>query len=80
MANFHLRDLPEPLYAKLEKRAHKAGRSINRELIHILEAELARPTPEDLVAELHRLQRESRLPPDAPAPEDLIRWDRDHGH
>ena len=77
MANFHLRDIPDPLYARLQKRARKAGRSVNRELIHIVEKELSQPTPEELVAELHRLQRESRLPPDAPRPEELIREDRD---
>ena len=81
MANFHLRDIPEPLYDKLQERARKAGRSVNRELIHIVEKELARPTPEELDAQLRRLRRKLRLPPDAPRHEDLIREDRhsDHG-
>jgi plasmid stability protein len=36
MANFHLRDVPEPLYEKLQARAKSAGRSLNRELLHIV--------------------------------------------
>ena len=80
MANFHLRDIPEPAYAKLQARAEKAGRSVNRELLQIVEKELARPTPEELDARLQRLRRRLRLPADAPRPEDLIREDRDSDH
>lgn len=80
MANFHLRNIPEPLYDKLQKRAQKAGRSVNKELLHIVEKELARPTPEELVARLHELRKTIRLPSDAPRPEDLIREDRDTDH
>ena len=80
MANFHLRDLPDPLYDKLQQRARKAGRSVNRELLSMVEKELSRPTPEELDRQLRKLRRELRLPPDAPRPEDLIREDRDHGH
>ena len=80
MANFHLRDIPEPVYAKLQARAEKAGRSVNRELLQIVEKELARPTPEELDARLHELRKRLRLPPDAPRPEDLIREDRDSDH
>ena len=80
MANFHLRDIPEPLYDRLQERARKAGRSVNRELLQIVEKELARPTPEELDAQLRRLRPRLRLPPGAPRPEDLIREDRDSGH
>ena len=80
MANFHLRDIPESLYEKLQQRARKAGRSVNKELLQIVERELDRPTPEELDAKLHALRRRVRLPPDAPRPEDLIREDRDSDH
>ena len=77
MANFHLRDIPDPLYKRLQKRARKAGRSVNKELLHIVEKDLARPTPEELDRKLHELRRLIHLPPDAPRPEDLIREVRD---
>jgi plasmid stability protein len=80
VANFHLRDIPEPLYDKLQKRAKRAGRSVNKELLSIVEKELARPTPEELVARLHEIRRTIKLSPDAPRPEDLIREDRDTDH
>jgi plasmid stability protein len=80
VTNFHLRDIPEPLYKRLQERAHKAGRSVNKELLHIVEKDLARPTPEELDARLRALRKKMRLPPDAPRPEDLIREDRDSDH
>ncbi|HEY8774780.1 MAG TPA: Arc family DNA-binding protein [Gaiellaceae bacterium] len=81
MANFHLRDIPEPVYGKLQARAKKAGRSVNKELLSIVEKELARPTPEELDRRLRELRALiPPLPPDAPKPEDLIREDRDTDH
>ena len=72
VANFHLRDIPEPT-VRLQRGAKKAGGSVNKELLAIVEKELARATPEELDAELDRLRRTIRLSPDAPKPEDLIR-------
>jgi plasmid stability protein len=80
VANFHLRDIPEPVYERLQRRARKAGRSVNKELLQIVERELGRPTPEELTARLHEIRRTIRLSPDAPRPEDLIREDRDTDH
>jgi plasmid stability protein len=81
VANFHLRDIPEPVYDKLQARAKKAGRSVNKELLSIVEKDLARPTPEELLRRLHELRALiPPLPPDAPKPEDLIREDRDTDH
>jgi len=77
VANFHLRDIPEPTYRRLQGRAKKAGRSVNKELLAIVEKELARATPEELDAELDRLRRTIRLSPGAPKPEDFIREARD---
>lgn len=80
MANFHLRDIPDATFARLQERARGSGRSINKELLQIVEREIARPTPEELDAELRRLRRRIHLSADAPRPEDLIREDRDTDH
>ena len=80
MANFHLRDIPEPVYERLQRRARRAGRSMNKELLHIVERELARPTPEELDARLSEIRATIHFSPDAPLPEDLIREDRDSDH
>jgi plasmid stability protein len=80
VANFHLRDIPEPVYRKLRARARVAGRSVNKELLAIVERELARPTPEELDRRLAKLRREIGAPLDVIPPEDLIRADRDSDH
>jgi plasmid stability protein len=77
VAAFHLRNIPDRLYRRLKARAKRNGRSVNAELIEILEFELDRPSPEELNAELARLQSSIRLRPGAPTPEELIRHDRD---
>jgi plasmid stability protein len=80
VVNFHLRNIPDPLYERLQKRAEAAGRSMNKELLQIVEKELSRPSPEELVARLDEIRRTIKLSPDAPRPEDLIREDRDTDH
>ena len=77
MAAFHLRDIPEETYARLRERAARNGRSINAEVLWIVDKELGGPDPEELIARLARLRAEWTLPPDAPRPEELIRADRD---
>lgn len=77
MAAFHLRDIPPETYARLRRRAERHGRSINAEVLWILEQELGRPSGEELVERLRKLRAEWTLPPDFPRPEDLIREDRD---
>lgn len=77
MVAFHLRNIPDRLYRRLKARARRSGRSVNAELLEILERALNRPTPEELNAELDRLQGSIRLKPGAPTPEELIRHDRD---
>ena len=79
MAAFHLR-LPDELYARLRKRAQADGRSINAEIVAIVEAELERPDPEDFMQRLDELLSGWTIPPDAPMPEDIIRTDRDSDH
>ncbi len=77
MAAFHLRDIPDDTYAQLRERAARNGRSINAEVLWIVDRELGRPSGEELLQRLRRLRAEWTLPPDAPRPEDLIREDRD---
>jgi plasmid stability protein len=79
MAAFHLR-LPDELYERLRKRAGAEGRSINAEVLTILERDLARPDPGEFMRRLDELRSRMTLPPDAPKPEDLIRADRDSDH
>lgn len=77
MPAFHLRNIPDDLYARLRKRARAEGRSINAEILAILERELDRPDPQELMRRLDELRSEWTLSPEAPKPEDLIREDRD---
>jgi plasmid stability protein len=74
----HIRNVPPEVYATLKERAARNGRSLNAEVISVLEATAQREqrrTP--ITDELRRLAREIRLPPDAPKPEDVIREGRD---
>lgn len=77
MAAFHLRDIPDDLYARLRERAQRNGRSVNAELLRIVDKELGGPEPSEWSRRLDALLEEWTLPPDAPRPEDLIRADRD---
>jgi hypothetical protein len=45
MVAFHIRDVPEPVAAALRERAQRHGRSLQRELLAILEAVAAEPSP-----------------------------------
>jgi plasmid stability protein len=79
VAAFHLR-LPDDLYERLRKRAAADGRSINAEIITILERDLARPQPGEFMRRLDELRAEWTIPPGAPLPAELIRADRDSDH
>lgn len=79
MAAFHLR-LPDELYERLRKRAGAEGRSINAEILGILERDLARPDRGEFMQRLDQLLSEWTIPRGAPTPEELIRADRDSDH
>ena len=79
MAAFHLRNIPDELYARLRARAEAEGRSVNSEILTILERHLARPSAEELNQRLEDLRGAIKLARDTPTPEDLIREDRDAG-
>jgi plasmid stability protein len=77
MVAFHIRNIPPELYERLRERARQEGRSVNAEVLSILERELSRLSPEEFERRLRDLHRRIRLTPDAPTPEQLIREDRD---
>jgi plasmid stability protein len=79
VAAFHLR-LPDELYERLRKRAGVEGRSINAEVVTILERDLARPDRGEFIKRLDELLSEWTIPAGAPMPEELIRADRDTDH
>lgn len=72
--NFSIKNVPDELADALRERADKNHRSIQGELMAILEAALARPplTPVEVVAQVRALGL--RTPADAAA---MIRADRD---
>ena len=81
MPTLHVRNVPEEVYEALRARAAREGRSMNAEVIAILRRSLtSRRDPEDVIADLRRFRERVQLPTDAPAPEDVIREDRDAGH
>jgi plasmid stability protein len=77
MAAFHLRDIPEETYARLRARAAANGRSINAELLRLLEEELGAPPSESFDERLDRLLAEYTAGPDAPDVVAGLREDRD---
>ena len=78
MATLYVRDVPERLYKRLRARARRNGRSLNAEVLEILDAaadrDRARAT---ITAELAEIAKRINLPPDAPKPEDVIREARE---
>jgi plasmid stability protein len=77
VAAFHVRDIPPELLERLRKRAAAEGRSMNAEILTILERELSRRTPEEVMQSIREGHKRISLSPDAPKPEDLIREARD---
>ena len=77
MATLYVRDVPEKLYKRLRARARRNGRSLNAEVLELIdEAVLRELTSEEITDRLAELAAEIDLPPDAPRPEDIIREER----
>ncbi|MDQ2981554.1 MAG: Arc family DNA-binding protein [Actinomycetota bacterium] len=77
MATLYVRDVPEKLYKRLQARARRNGRSLNAEVLELIdEAVLRELTSEEITERLAELAAEIDLPPDAPRPEDIIREER----
>jgi plasmid stability protein len=77
MAAFHLRDIPPGMLERLRERATANGRSMNSELLSILDHELSRPTPEEWLRRIDEALERYGGRPLEPPPEVLIREDRD---
>jgi plasmid stability protein len=78
VATLYVREVPEKLYKRLRARARRNGRSLNAEVLELIdEAVLRELTSEEITERLAELAAEINLPPDAPKPEDIIRQERD---
>jgi plasmid stability protein len=78
MATLYVRDVPEKLYKRLRARARRNGRSLNAEVLELIdEAVLRELTSDEITDRLAKLAAEIDLPADAPRPEDIIRQERD---
>jgi plasmid stability protein len=75
----HIRNVPGDVYEGLRERARERGTSMNTEVIGILDEalRLKRPSWDEVMASLDKLAKEINFGPDWPAPEDVIRADRD---
>jgi plasmid stability protein len=80
VAAFHLRNIPDELYERLRQRAGREGRSINAEILSILERELTRPDLDEFMRRLDELRSRWTIPAGSPRPEGQIRADRDSDH
>jgi plasmid stability protein len=77
VATLYVRDVPEKLYKRLRARARRNGRSLNAEVLELIdEAVLRELTSDEITERLAELAAEIDLPPDAPRPEDIIREER----
>jgi plasmid stability protein len=77
VATLYVRDVPEKLYKRLRARARRNGRSLNAEVLELIdEAVLRELTSDEITDRLAKLAAEIDLPADAPRPEDIIREER----
>lgn len=78
MPALHIRNVPDDVLEALRDRARANGRSLNAELVVLLEEGARRYRERGvLTRRLAEIAASVNLPPDAPRPEDLIRQDRD---
>jgi plasmid stability protein len=77
VATLYVRDVPEKLYKRLRARARRNGRSLNAEVLELIDEAVLRELASDEITDrLAELAAEIDLPPDAPRPEDIIREER----
>ncbi len=74
----YIRDVPDVLYKRLRARAKRNGRSLNAEVLGVLDAAVRQDQSDAQITQrLAEMVREAGLPPGAPKPEELIRELRD---
>jgi plasmid stability protein len=77
VATLYVRDVPEKLYKRLRARARRNGRSLNAEVLELIDEAVLRELASDEITDrLAELAAEIDLPPDAPRPEGIIREER----
>ena len=78
MATLYIRDVPAVVVERLKGRASREGRSLNSEVLVVLEEAAQREkTLDEVLANIDAFAKRIKLSDDAPMPEDLIREDRD---
>jgi plasmid stability protein len=77
VAAFHVRDIPPELLERLRERAAENGRSMNAELLAILDLELSKPDPREWLRRLDEMSARYAGRIWDPPPEVLIREGRD---
>jgi hypothetical protein len=81
VATLYVRNVPPKLYAELKRWAAASGRSVNGEMLALLEREASRRRERgDWWRKVQELRAEIGVLPGGSRAEDLIREDRDHGH
>ncbi len=77
MAALYVNNVPEGLYTQLRARARRNGRSLNAEMLEIIDEAVRRElSSEEVTDRLAELAAEIDLPMDAPRPEDILREER----
>ncbi len=78
MPTLHIRNVPQPVYDALRRRAERNSRSLNMEVIEALQEFVDEERrSRSVLRRLDALRAEFLLPQDAPKPEDIIRELRD---
>jgi plasmid stability protein len=78
MATLFVRDVPERVHKQLRARARRNGRSLNAEVLDIIEDVVESDLDSrEITKRLAALAAEIKLPADAPRPEEIIRRERD---
>jgi hypothetical protein len=77
MPTLNIRNVPDPVVTRLKQRAERNGRSLNAEIVAVLEDAASARTVAEVLDELDDFARLHPLSPGAPMPEELIREDRD---
>ena len=80
MARLVVEDLPDELYQRLAERAREEGRSLDDEVVRILQDGLARRGQDrsvaEILADMRRRRERNPPPPGAPDSLEMLREDR----
>lgn len=77
MPTLYVRNVPPCVYSRLKAMAKERGRSLNGQVLEILEQEATRQRGTLVAERLEEIARRIQLPPEAPKAEELIRKGRE---